>query len=99
MKTATHSTSPVMHATPHHVKPYQANYRHSRIGFPGVVLKWQETEGVVSDPYVTVSGIIRLWDWASEATRYGHRFDAAKEIARFEKWVMANFAEDPFVQG
>lgn len=73
-----------------------ARYEHSRIGFPGVVLKW-DYDGVANiNPYLTVKGIIKPWSW-----QYGVEkvYQMEAEINRFEKYVSTMWGDDISVQG
>lgn len=75
-----------------------AAYKHSCIGFPGVVLKWTTENGIDWSPgYVTVRGIIQEWVWT---WRELHPSPFAQsEMDRFDEWVRQNYADDASVQG
>ena len=72
-------------------------YEHSRIGFPGVVLKWCVENGKISPPYLVVKGIITnsygCWNrqWPLSAME--------AELAEFDKWVGQMYSNDASVQG
>lgn len=73
-----------------------ARYEHSRIGFPGVVLKW-EYDGVANvNPYLTVKGIIKPWHWRYRAEKV---YQMKEEISKFEKYVSDMWNNDISVQG
>lgn len=75
-----------------------AQYEHSTIGFPRVVLKWTEENGEWQPPYVTIHGVIKpdLYGW-ERYTRPQNNPEHA--LARFDDWVRKRFSEDASVQG
>lgn len=77
-----------------------ATYTHSTIGFPAIVLKWHEENGVWLQPYVTLHGVIQPpdsllhWQWkTTNAAIY-----ADKEMDYFDFFIRDNFSEDASVQ-
>lgn len=83
------------------MKRTSASYTHSTIGFPSIVLKWHEENGVWLQPYVTLHGTIQSpdsflhWQWkTTNAAIY-----ANEEIACFDSFIRGNFSEDASVQG
>ena len=73
----------------------------NRIGFPGVVLKWSETPGNVSDPYIVVDKVIQEWEWGRPAVDKHGRLsvDIEYELERFSDWTVRNFSDCAAVQG
>ena len=84
------------------MKRTSATYSHSTIGFPAIVLKWHEEDGVWLQPYVTIKGVIQppgsmfTWHWKthSNAALY-----AESEMAAFDSFIRHHFADDSSVQG
>jgi hypothetical protein len=74
-----------------------ASYEHSRIGFPGIKLKWHAKNGKFLDPYVTINGVIQenRWTWGNP---HPAAF-AQAEMERFDEWVGNLFSNDASVQG
>lgn len=74
-----------------------ATYKHSTIGFPGVVLKWSVQDGKMGDSYVTVKGIIQAgaWHWYNPYPLPMLDY----ECERFDDWVRERFSNDASVQG
>lgn len=79
-----------------------AQYEHSCIGFPGVVLKWVEENGKWEQGYIVVNGIIftvngeiSRWTWSQP---YPKPF-AQHEMELFDKWVRAIYSNNLSVQG
>jgi hypothetical protein len=74
-----------------------AKYEHSRIGFPGVVLKWSvHNETKIESAYYTVNGIIHCeWNWQ----RYSPLPFIEDEIRVFDEWVLSVFEGRSDVQG
>lgn len=88
------------------MKTLFAKYEHAKVGFPKVKLKFHEDaeKGVgFREPYLTVKGVIKEWHWSLLGNKPKESIitstDFEKEIARFEKWVVDNFADDASVQG
>jgi len=74
-----------------------ATYEHSRIGFPGVVLKWHVQNGEMSDAYIVEKGVIlrSLWKWHNP-----HPLAFIQdECERFDAWVVSRYGNDSTVQG
>lgn len=84
------------------MKRTSATYTHSTIGFPAIVLKWHEENGVWLQPYVTIHGIIQPQD-SLHSWRWSQHRNAAlyadAELAAFDSFIRAEFANDPSVQG
>ena len=75
-----------------------ASYKHTCLGFPGVVLKWTTEDGIHWSPaYVTVRGIIQEWVWTWK--HLNPSVYPQDETDRFDDWVRSNYADDPSVQG
>lgn len=75
-----------------------AQYEHSTIGFPGIVLKWHVEQGrVATDAYVTVGGIVEKGGWVWHNPNPAPFIDY--ELSRFDDWVRRNYAENKSVQG
>lgn len=84
-----------------------SQWRHSTLGFPGVILKWAEgplfvekapMKDGVFDAYVTVNGeITRGWNFEDQNRTMSHK--RAAECARFDAWVRRVYAEVTAVQG
>jgi hypothetical protein len=71
-------------------------YEHSRIGFPGVKLKWMVEDGKVTDAYLVIKGVIsQPWTWHELRPMPFMEY----EMSRFDTYVLTNFAEDSTVQG
>lgn len=85
----------------YYMKRTSATYTHSTIGFPAIVLKWQEEDGAWLQPYVTLHGVIQPpgsllhWQWKTR----NPALYAADEMAAFDSFIRAHFSEDASVQG
>jgi hypothetical protein len=84
--------------TKHTMKLTSATYSHACIGFPVIVLKWYFDGQAHVKPYVTEFGVMKPWAW-----QYGqeaiHDADLSGELARFDDYVRARFANVPEAQG
>lgn len=84
------------------MKTVFAQYEHSCIGFPGVVLKWHEENGkwglgyiVVNKEIFTVNGRMYNWCWSQP---HPEPF-AQHEMELFDKWVRSIYSNNLSVQG
>ncbi len=78
-----------------------AFYKHSTLGYPGVVLKFsiQNSFTLNSDAYFTVKGIIGgQWAWGSRLDNC-FQYALQKQLERFDSWVRLNYSNDISVQG
>ena len=75
-----------------------ATYKHSTLGFPGVVLKWSEENGLwEKHPRIVINGTISSFNW-SWYNQYPEPF-AKYEMNRFDEWVRKLYGNDMTVQG
>lgn len=73
-----------------------AQYEHTCIGFPKIILKWSETDGKSHDPYITIKDIISDKNVQSS---YEQLNTPKYWMERFEEWVGRTFCDDASVQG
>lgn len=73
-----------------------AKYEHTKIGYPGVVLKWSFNGLVHHDPYITIKGIMKGWGWEYQRKETSN---IKAETDRFEAYVSQAFGDDASVQG
>lgn len=73
-----------------------AQYEHSRIGFPGIKLKWAFDGHKHVAPYLTILGVMHPYSWEHGSE---HVFDMARELARFDALIGEQYASNQTVQG
>jgi hypothetical protein len=74
------------------------SYSYSRVGFPGVKLKWQYDKSIGHyGPYLTINGVMHPWMWQYSDTAVATV--GGGETGRFDAYVVANFSDDASVQG
>ena len=77
-----------------------AKYEHTKIGFPGVKLRWSSDDGIgYYGVYATVDGVIKPWNWSYGQPSRINKYQLYKELARFDKIVGEQFSEIASVQG
>lgn len=82
------------------MKQTSASYEHSRIGYPGVKLKWFEEDGKVISKYITVAGIIEPWSWSYESEKHKDFFpNLERELKRFDDYVLRVYENNLQLQG
>lgn len=73
-----------------------ATYEHSRIGFPGYVLKWIEEDGRITEAYTVLKGVIEgpyTWRQLNPDCFIEH------ELKQFDDYTAKRFSNDATVQG
>lgn len=83
------------------MKVIEARYEHATPGFPGVVLKFTETDGQpIGDAYVVVNGVIIMnWAWQYHVSSAYELRNDGRELDRFDNWVRNRYKNDLSVQG
>jgi hypothetical protein len=73
-----------------------ATYEHSRIGFPGYILKWTEENSRITEAYTVLKGVIEgPYTWREQ-------YPAAyieSELGWFDDYTASRFSNDATVQG